>query len=128
MYYIMEKYDSDTQGITLRNINDWFTEDAYECAIKNLQYKTLTEAKKVKSALTLLFNDRMSSSEFVIVKDIILNKKKNKLSISGISTTPPEHSTPENLKIISDDELRDRISNGTLDDPKLETTLFPNGK
>ena len=62
------------------------------------------------------------------IKGIKDSKKKNKLSISGISTTPPEHSTPENLKIISDDELRDRISNGTLDDPKLETTLFPNGK
>ena len=40
----------------------------------------------------------------------------------------PEPVTPENVKIISDDELRERIINGSLDDPKLETTLFPNGR
>ena len=32
------------------------------------------------------------------------------------------------FKLVSDDELRERIINGSLDDPKLETTLFPNGK
>ena len=42
--------------------------------------------------------------------------------------TKPEPVTPENIQIISDDELRKRIINGSLDDPKLETTLFPNGK
>ena len=52
------------------------------------------------------------------VKDKRSDKKKNKLSISGV----------KNLDIISDDELMERISDGTLDDPKLETTLFPNGK
>jgi len=40
----------------------------------------------------------------------------------------PEPVTPENVKIISDDELRKQIIDGTLDDPKLETTLFPDGK
>ena len=30
--------------------------------------------------------------------------------------------------IRSIDELRKRIINGTLVDPKLETTLFPNGR
>ena len=43
------------------------------------------------------------------------------------SLTKPEPVTPENIQIISDDELRKRIINGSLDDPKLETTLFPNG-
>ncbi len=47
---------------------------------------------------------------------------------SGITTTKPEPITPENIKIISDDELRKQILDGTLNDPKLETTLFPNGK
>ena len=47
---------------------------------------------------------------------------------SGITTTKPEPVTPENVKIVSDDELRKRIINGSLDDPKLETTLFPNGR
>ena len=40
----------------------------------------------------------------------------------------PEPVTPENVKIISDDELRKQIIDGTLVDPKLETTLFPNGR
>ena len=49
---------------------------------------------------------------------------------SGISLTPPEPITPENIKdkIVSDDELRQKIINGELVDEKLEATLFPNGK
>jgi len=49
---------------------------------------------------------------------------------SGISLTPPEPITPENIKdkIISDDELKQKIINGELVDEKLEATLFPNGK
>ena len=62
------------------------------------------------------------------IKDKKDGKKKNKLSLTGISTTPPEDVTPENLEIISDDELKKRIVNGTLVDDKLETTLFPNGR
>ena len=49
---------------------------------------------------------------------------------SGITTTKPEPVTPE-IGVpfnVSDDELRERIINGTLVDPKLEATLFPNGK
>ena len=51
-------------------------------------------------------------------------------SDSGISLTPPEPITPENIKdkMVSDDELRRRIINGELVDEKLEATLFPNGK
>ena len=49
-------------------------------------------------------------------------KKKRKLS------TKPEPVTPKNIKIISDSELRNRYIDGQLDDPKLETTLFPNGR
>ena len=44
------------------------------------------------------------------------------------SITKPEPVTPENISFISDDELKKRIINGQLDDPKLETTLFPNGR
>ena len=49
---------------------------------------------------------------------------------SGISLTPPEPITQENIKdkIISDDELKQKIINGELIDEKLEATLFPNGK
>ena len=49
---------------------------------------------------------------------------------SGISLTPPEQMTKENINkfIVSDDELRQRIINGELVDEKLEATLFPNGK
>ncbi len=49
---------------------------------------------------------------------------------TGISLTKPEPITPENIKdkIVSDDELRQKIINGELVDEKLEATLFPNGK
>ena len=40
----------------------------------------------------------------------------------------PEPVTPENVKIVSDDELRKQIIEGTLVDEKLEATLFPNGR
>ena len=55
---------------------------------------------------------------------------KNKIEDSGISLTKPKDITPENIKdyIISDDELRKRIIDGTLVDSKLEATLFPNGR
>jgi len=49
---------------------------------------------------------------------------------SGITTTKPKDVTPE-IGVpfnVSDDELRERIINGTLVDPKLEATLFPNGR
>ena len=45
------------------------------------------------------------------------------------SLTKPEPVTPETgIPLISDDESRKRIINGTLIDTKLETTLFPNGR
>ena len=45
------------------------------------------------------------------------------------SITKPEPVTPETgIPFISDDELKKRIINGQLADPKLETTLFPNGR
>ena len=54
----------------------------------------------------------------------------NKIKDNGISLTKPKDITPENIKdnIISDDELRKRIIDGTLVDSKLEATLFPNGR
>ena len=57
-------------------------------------------------------------------------KKQRKLKLStGITTTKPKDVTPETgIPFVSDDELRERIINGSLDDPKLETTLFPNGR
>ena len=45
------------------------------------------------------------------------------------SLTKPEPVTPETgIPSVSDSELRNRFIGGTLVDPKLETTLFPNGK
>ena len=57
-------------------------------------------------------------------------KKQRKLKLStGITTTKPKDVTPETgIPFVSDDELRERIVNGSLVDPKLETTLFPNGR
>ena len=73
-------------------------------------------------------HNKYKNGELVIKTNVVDDKKKNKLSLTGISTTPPEDVTPENLEIISDDELKKRIINGTLVDDKLETTLFPNGR
>jgi|TARA_Y100000296_G_C5011524_1_gene175327 hypothetical protein len=73
-------------------------------------------------------HNKYKYGELVIKTNVVDDKKKNKLSLTGISTTPPEDVTPENLEIISDDELKKRIINGTLVDDKLETTLFPNGR
>lgn len=49
---------------------------------------------------------------------------------TGISLTPPEPITPDNLKdhMVTDDELREKIKSGELEDPRLEATLFPNGR
>ena len=57
------------------------------------------------------------------------NQKKLKLA-TGITTTKPKDVTPETgIPFVSDDdELRKQLIDGTLVDPKLETTLFPNGK
>ena len=44
------------------------------------------------------------------------------------SLTKPKSVRETGIPFVSDDELRKRIINGSLDDPKLETTLFPNGK
>jgi|TARA_R100000789_G_scaffold26617_1_gene29790 hypothetical protein len=121
----MEKYNSDDQGITLRNINEWFSCDGYECAIDNLEYKTLVEAKKVRSALNVIFNSKdrhRLMSEIIIVKEVGATKPKN------ITLNKPKDITPENISFVSDDELKKRIINGTLVDDKLETTLFPNGR
>ena len=50
-------------------------------------------------------------------------------SKATITTLKPKPVTPETgIPFVSDDELRERIINGSLDDPKLEATLFPNGK
>ena len=60
----------------------------------------------------------------------LIGKSMTDKSDSGISLTPPEPITPENIKdkMVSDDELRRRIINGELVDEKLEATLFTNGK
>ena len=73
-------------------------------------------------------HNKYKYGELVIETNVVDGKKKNKLSLTGISTTPPEDITPENIQTISDDELKKRIVNGTLVDDKLETTLFPNGR
>jgi len=60
-----------------------------------------------------------------------MDNKPESLPIKGEvykSLTDNQKNALKELNIVSDDELRERIINGTLVDPKLETTLFPNGK
>ena len=59
---------------------------------------------------------------------ILVNRVNNRIKTNtGISLTKPEPITPENIKdkVVSDDELRQKIINGELVDEKLKTTLFP---
>ena len=124
MYYIMEKYNSDTNGIELRNINQWFTESAYAYSMDHLRFKTLKEARKTLKAFNLIFNKRVKCSKLVIVTEIKEHRYHYKKTKSEDEALNPLGK----FKLVSDDELRERIINGSLDDPKLETTLFPNGK
>ena len=60
-----------------------------------------------------------------------MDNKPESLPIKGEvykSLTDNQKNALKELNIVSDDELRERIINGTLVDPKLEATLFPNGK
>ena len=104
-----------------------------DCCASNLKASveniSSSNNKKLMSGLdSIMYQHELLHKLQSMVKDKQNDKKKNKLSLSGTSTTPPKDITAENIDIISDDELRDRISNGTLDDPKLEATLFPNGR
>ena len=93
------------------------------CCTINLKANVEDISRFSGKALQSKLDDIMYQNELLHklqskIKGIKDGKKKNKLSISGV----------KNVDIISDDELMERISDGTLDDPKLETTLFPNGK
>ena len=103
------------------------------CCASNLKASVEDISRFSGKTLQLKLDEIMYQNELLHklqskIKDIKDEKKKNKLSLTGISTTPPPDVTPENLEIISDDELKKRIINGTLVDDKLETTLFPNGR
>ena len=110
----------------MKNFDDKEINFIMECCTTNLkltignlndsQGRNAKNPKYVMSKLDdVMYQHTLLKKLHSMVKD---NKDKNKLSISGV----------KNLDIISDDELMERISDGTLDDPKLETTLFPNGK
>ena len=57
-----------------------------------------------------------------------MGKKNGKIIVKNFVPTKAEDKVEFYNDIVSDDELRKQIIDGTLDDPKLETTLFPNGK
>ena len=86
-------------------------------------------AKDIRSDVRdLIAYEQLLNKLIVYIDNETKNQKKLKLA-TGITTTKPKDVTPETgIPFVSDDELRERIVNGTLDDPKLETTLFPNGK
>ena len=104
------------------------------CCASNLKASVENISRFSGKTLQLKLDEIMYQNELLHklqskIKDIKDKKKKNRLSLlTGISTEQPPDVTPENLEIISDDELKKRIINGTLVDDKLETTLFPNGR
>ena len=44
------------------------------------------------------------------------------------SLAKPKSVRETRIPVVSEDEVKKGVINGTLDDPKLETTLFPNGR
>ncbi len=86
-------------------------------------------AKNMRSDVRdLIAYEQLLNKLIVYIDNETRKQKKLKLS-TGITTTKPKDVTPETgIPFVSDDELRERIINGSLVDPKLETTLFPNGK
>ena len=104
------------------------------CCASNLKASVENISRFSGKTLQLKLDEIMYQNELLHklqskIKDIKDKKKKNRLSLlAGISTEQPPDVTPENLEIISDDELKKRIINCTLVDDKLETPLFPNGR
>ena len=97
-------------------------------ALSAESYQKLSEMSKekfeipVSMAKTVQFFIGNEYEKFVVDRTGLTSKELPSL-------TKPKPMTPETgISFVSDDELRKRIINGSLDDPKLETTLFPNGK
>ena len=80
-YYILER--NTFEGLTLKLPVECFEESVLECqelGEEPFAYDTLEEAKKVKNALYLIFKGRVSSTDFIIVKEYKeeINKSSNK--------------------------------------------------
>ena len=75
-YYVLEKYESDTEGLTIKSPFTYFSESVIECndlGNEPFMFNTLQEAKDCKKGLDLVFKGRSSSAlkyEFIIVQDI----------------------------------------------------------
>ena len=75
-YYILEKYVSDTEGLTVKSPYTYFSESVIECndlGENPFSFETLQEAKDCKKGLDLLFKGRNKDVlhyEFIIVEEI----------------------------------------------------------
>jgi len=75
-YYILEKFVSDTEGLTVKSPYTYFSESVIECndlGENPFAFKTLQEAKDCKKGLDLLFagrNKDVLHYEFIIVEEI----------------------------------------------------------
>lgn len=75
-YYVLEKFTSDTEGLTVKSPYTYFSESVIECedlGDEPFVFNTLNEAKDCKKGLDLIFKGRNSSSfkyEFIIVQEI----------------------------------------------------------
>jgi hypothetical protein len=75
-YYILEKFVSDTEGLTVKSPYTYFSESVIECndlGENPFSFKTLQEAKDCKKGLDLLFvgrNKDVLHYEFIIVEEI----------------------------------------------------------
>ena len=74
-YYILEKFTSDTEGLTVKSPFAYFSESVIECEDLGkdpFAFKTLQEAKDCKKGLDLVFKGRNLGAlnyEFIIVEE-----------------------------------------------------------
>lgn len=75
-YYVLEKYVSDTEGLTVKSPYTYFSESVIECndlGDEPFIFNTLQEAKDCKKGLDLVFKGRTLGGlqyKFIIAQEI----------------------------------------------------------
>ena len=75
-YYILEKFTSDTEGLTVKSPYTYFSESVIECndlGDKPFTFDNLEKAKECKKGLDLIFKGRNIGHlhyEFIIVEEV----------------------------------------------------------
>ena len=76
-YYILEKFTSDTEGLTVKSPYTYFSDSVIECndlGDEPFKFDNLNEAKECKKGLDLIFKGRNKHAlhyEFIIVEEVV---------------------------------------------------------